>query len=103
MRAAYPADEVPAIARQRWPDAALIVAHELPVHQLQDTLRWFRVSAHVPMIVVTGVQQVKHRLACIEQRVDDDAVSPVGAEELLARVERVARRSSGGIAARWAT
>ncbi len=76
------------------PDLALLDLH-LPDGSGMDLLRQWRVGGQLwPVIVLTARDQVSDLIRCLNAGADDYLVKPFDLDELLARVQAVARRTS---------
>ena len=68
----------------------------LPDGRGLDFLRELRASgSNVPVIILTALDQVSNRIACLNAGADDYLVKPFDLSELSARVSAVARRYAG--------
>jgi len=74
----------------RRPDVALVHASKTQPGHLRDALEWLKVSARVPVLLISAPSDVEVRLLSL-MRVDDHAVEPVEMQELHARLDRLAR------------
>ncbi|HEY3831614.1 MAG TPA: response regulator transcription factor [Acidimicrobiia bacterium] len=86
-----PLNAIPTAVRTEWPDVALVHASESQPADLRDALRWLKVAARLPVLVVTARGDVEHRLLAVELRIDDHAIEPVAIEELYARIDQLVR------------
>jgi two-component system OmpR family response regulator len=76
------------------PDLALIDLH-LPDGDGLSLLRMWRAGGQLwPVIVLTARDQVSDRIRCLNAGADDYLVKPFDLDEMLARVQAVARRAA---------
>jgi two-component system OmpR family response regulator len=77
---------------QRWPTVG-IVELGAPGHlEAEAILRWLRQRGRVPVVSVTGPDDVDGRLLALRLGVDDHAVIPVHPDEIEARLLTLVRR-----------
>ncbi len=94
VRIVKPLLSLPHATDNDWPDVAVLNACDSQPQDLRDALRWLKVAARLPVLIVTGPEDLEHRLVSITYRVDDHMVEPVAIEELLARLDRLVRTRS---------
>ena len=94
------------LARARRPDAIVIdlLMPQLSGTQVVQELRGRDVFRRIPVIMISGVDDVGYRVRALTAGVNDFVVKPVAPAELLARVEaqlRIASTVSGDSDPRW--
>lgn len=83
-----------ALERLREEDYGLLVLDLiLPDIDGFDVCRQMRYHSHIPVLVLTGRGEVIDRIVGLEVGADDYVVKPIGAEELIGRIEALLRRS----------
>jgi len=73
----------------------LIIDLTLPDEDGIVLVRKMRARSQVPIIVMTGRQQIEDKMACFELGADDYVVKPVDPRELDMRLQAVMRRADG--------
>ncbi|MFP5023034.1 response regulator transcription factor [Pseudonocardia phyllosphaerae] len=76
--------------------AVVLLDMGLPDRDGIGVCREIRALSRVPILAITGRGDVAARVQGLRSGADDYLVKPVSTEELLARIEAVLRRSSGG-------
>ena len=101
VREGYPTDLVTsgsaaiAAVAEREPDVVLLDMG-LPDRDGIGVCREIRERSRVPILAITGRGDVAARVQGLRSGADDYLVKPVSTDELLARIEAVLRRSTGG-------
>src|SRR5262249_10174777 len=67
----------------------------LPDGRGEEVVRMVRAVSQVPIIVATGFDDERNIISVLDAGADDYLVKPFGAEQLVARVRAVLRRSQG--------
>ncbi len=80
-----------------WPDL-LIIDLMMPGMDGFELARRVKRLADLPIIVLSAVDASEAKVAALQQYAEDYVTKPFDAEELVARVERVLKRSAGGTA-----
>lgn len=78
----------------------LVIDLTLPDEDGIVLVRKMRARSQVPIIVMTGRQQIEDKVACFELGADDYVVKPVDPRELDMRIQAVIRRATGESGAR---
>ncbi len=73
----------------------LVIDLTLPDEDGIVLVRKMRARSQVPIIVMTGRQQIEDKMACFELGADDYVVKPVDPRELDMRIQAVIRRATG--------
>ena len=73
----------------------LVIDLTLPDEDGIVLVRKMRARSQVPIIIMTGRQQIEDKMACFELGADDYVVKPVDPRELNMRIQAVTRRAVG--------
>jgi len=82
--------------QRRWPDLAVVdlLMPEMDGFQVAEQIKK---RGDIPIIFLTSVTETKTRIEGIRRYAEDYVVKPFDYEELLARVQRVLRRTAGAV------
>ena len=82
-------------AIERMDPDLLLLSQELSPANCNQLLRWLRRDSQLPVIVISAMRDVTHRVVTLEMGADDYLVRPFERRELVARIKSVLRRANG--------